>query len=185
MLGEEVAALLGRARRATGGLKTRAFNGMRHLGKVPVADLADAPFNRQPVGSGPYRLVRLDFDEAELRLAEGHWAAGAASADCKPPVCKVLKGQLERTVHGAALGEASYPGEPPITQDGYGLINAGVTWRLNDHWSFALNGSNLADATSSSRRILSPLVSLSSRPLISTNRPSIDSLMLPFSGLSS
>ncbi|QNP41909.1 TonB-dependent receptor [Lysobacter solisilvae (ex Woo and Kim 2020)] len=33
----------------------------------------------------------------------------------------------------------------PITQDGYGLINAGVTWRLNDAWSFSLNGSNLAD----------------------------------------
>ena len=33
----------------------------------------------------------------------------------------------------------------PITQDGYGLINAGVTWRMNDAWSFSLNGSNLAD----------------------------------------
>jgi iron complex outermembrane receptor protein len=36
-------------------------------------------------------------------------------------------------------------GRPPLTQDGYGLINAGVTWRMNDAWSFSLNGSNLAD----------------------------------------
>jgi len=33
----------------------------------------------------------------------------------------------------------------PITQDGYGLVNAGVTWRVNDAWSFSLSGSNLAD----------------------------------------
>ncbi|MFC5570898.1 TonB-dependent receptor [Lysobacter yangpyeongensis] len=33
----------------------------------------------------------------------------------------------------------------PITQDGYGLVNAGVTWRMNDAWSFSLNGSNLTD----------------------------------------
>lgn len=36
---------------------------------TPVASLVDAVFNREPVGSGPYRLVRLDFDEAELVLA--------------------------------------------------------------------------------------------------------------------
>jgi iron complex outermembrane receptor protein len=33
----------------------------------------------------------------------------------------------------------------PITQDGYGLVNANVTWRFDDHWSLALQGSNLAD----------------------------------------
>lgn len=33
----------------------------------------------------------------------------------------------------------------PITQDGYGLVNAGVVWKLNDTWSFSLQGSNLAD----------------------------------------
>jgi iron complex outermembrane receptor protein len=33
----------------------------------------------------------------------------------------------------------------PITHDGYGLVNAGVTWRLNDAWSFSLAGTNLAD----------------------------------------
>jgi peptide/nickel transport system substrate-binding protein len=36
---------------------------------TPVASLVDAVFNREPVGSGPYRLLRLDFDEAELVLA--------------------------------------------------------------------------------------------------------------------
>lgn len=36
-------------------------------------------------------------------------------------------------------------GRGPITQDGYGLLNAGVTWRVNNAWSFSLNGSNLTD----------------------------------------
>ncbi len=34
---------------------------------------------------------------------------------------------------------------PLIRQDGYGLVNAGVIWRLDDAWSFSLQGSNLAD----------------------------------------
>ena len=33
----------------------------------------------------------------------------------------------------------------PISQDGYGLINAGAIWKLNNAWSFSLQGSNLAD----------------------------------------
>ena len=36
-------------------------------------------------------------------------------------------------------------GRPPISQDGYGLVSANVNWRLNDAWSFSLQGSNLAD----------------------------------------
>jgi iron complex outermembrane receptor protein len=34
---------------------------------------------------------------------------------------------------------------PVIRQDGYGLVNAGVIWKLNDAWTFSLQGSNLAD----------------------------------------
>ena len=34
---------------------------------------------------------------------------------------------------------------PAIRQDGYGLLNAGVIWKLDDAWSFSLQGSNLAD----------------------------------------
>ena len=34
---------------------------------------------------------------------------------------------------------------PLIKQDGYGLLNAGVIWKVNDAWSFSLQGSNLAD----------------------------------------
>jgi iron complex outermembrane receptor protein len=33
----------------------------------------------------------------------------------------------------------------PIVQDGYGLVNANVSWRFNDAWSLTLAGSNLAD----------------------------------------
>ena len=34
---------------------------------------------------------------------------------------------------------------PVIRQDGYGLVNAGVTWKLDDAWTFSLQGTNLAD----------------------------------------
>ena len=33
----------------------------------------------------------------------------------------------------------------PITQDGYGLVNANVTWRINDAWSLSLAGTNLTN----------------------------------------
>jgi iron complex outermembrane recepter protein len=36
-------------------------------------------------------------------------------------------------------------GRPPISEDGYGLVNAGVIWKLDDAWSFSLQGTNLAD----------------------------------------
>jgi iron complex outermembrane receptor protein len=33
----------------------------------------------------------------------------------------------------------------PITQDGYGLLNAGVMWRFDPNWSLSLQGTNLTD----------------------------------------
>jgi iron complex outermembrane recepter protein len=44
-----------------------------------------------------------------------------------------------------ATTEIVRTGALPITQDGYGLVNAGVIWRVNDAWSFSLQGSNLTD----------------------------------------
>ncbi len=34
---------------------------------------------------------------------------------------------------------------PAIKQDGYGLVGAGVIWKVNDSWQLSLQGSNLAD----------------------------------------
>ncbi|WP_369348322.1 TonB-dependent receptor [Stenotrophomonas sp. JAG2] len=34
---------------------------------------------------------------------------------------------------------------PVIRQDGYGLVNAGVIWKLDEAWTFSLQGTNLAD----------------------------------------
>ncbi len=34
---------------------------------------------------------------------------------------------------------------PAIRQDGYGLVNAGVIWNLDDAWTLSLQGTNLAD----------------------------------------
>jgi len=33
----------------------------------------------------------------------------------------------------------------PITQDGYGLLSAGIIWQANDAWTVSLQGSNLTD----------------------------------------
>ena len=44
-----------------------------------------------------------------------------------------------------ATTEIVRSGAVPITQDGYGLINAGVIWKPNNAWTVSLQGSNLAD----------------------------------------
>ena len=36
-------------------------------------------------------------------------------------------------------------GRPPISQDGYGLLNAGIVWNINPTWTVSLQGTNLAD----------------------------------------
>lgn len=38
-------------------------------------------------------------------------------------------------------------GRPPIGQEGYGLVGAGIIWKANDAWSLSLQGSNLTDKT--------------------------------------
>ena len=44
-----------------------------------------------------------------------------------------------------ATTEIIRSGAVPITQDGYGLINAGVIWKPNTTWTLSLQGTNLAD----------------------------------------
>ncbi|SDX56959.1 TonB-dependent receptor [Lysobacter enzymogenes] len=44
-----------------------------------------------------------------------------------------------------ATTEIVRTGALPITQDGYGLVNAGVTWKSRGPWTVSLQGSNLAD----------------------------------------
>ncbi|MFY2765144.1 TonB-dependent receptor [Arenimonas sp. MALMAid1274] len=44
-----------------------------------------------------------------------------------------------------ATTEIVRTGALPITQDAYGLVNAGIIWNTGGAWSFALQGTNLAD----------------------------------------
>ncbi len=44
-----------------------------------------------------------------------------------------------------ATTEIVRTGAVPITQDGYGLISAGVIWRTGGPWTLSLQGTNLAD----------------------------------------
>ena len=46
------------------------------LGAIPVTDLQDAPFNANPVGTGPYKVEALDSREARL-VANGEYHLGA------------------------------------------------------------------------------------------------------------
>ena len=48
------------------------------LAVVPVRELPDAPFNANPVGSGPYRVESLDSREARLVAYEGYHLGRAA-----------------------------------------------------------------------------------------------------------
>ena len=44
-----------------------------------------------------------------------------------------------------ATTEIVRTGAQPITQDGYGLLNAGVTWHTGGPWTVRLQGTNLTD----------------------------------------
>ena len=44
-----------------------------------------------------------------------------------------------------ATTEIVRTGALPITQDGYGLVNAGITWKNGGPWTVKLQGTNLAD----------------------------------------
>ncbi len=44
-----------------------------------------------------------------------------------------------------ATTEIVRTGAQPITQDGYGLVNAGLSWRSGGPWTVTLQGSNLTD----------------------------------------
>ena len=44
-----------------------------------------------------------------------------------------------------ATTEIIRTGALPITEDAYGLVNAGVTWKDGGAWTVTLQGTNLAD----------------------------------------
>jgi len=56
------------------------------LNDVPVDQLADAPFGREPVGSGPYRLVSLDDTRAILTPVAGSTDTAPAGTDGPPDI---------------------------------------------------------------------------------------------------
>ena len=74
---------------------------------VPVASLPDAIFNRQPVGSGPYRLVHLDFDQAQLELVPSASSGGELpSPSVGAPGGSIRKILVRFFSDGASLAEA-------------------------------------------------------------------------------
>ncbi len=60
------------------------------LAGIPVDQLADDPFNRQPIGSGPFALVSLTDSAAELRPAASLLQADVPAATSLPGVVDSL-----------------------------------------------------------------------------------------------
>jgi peptide/nickel transport system substrate-binding protein len=60
------------------------------LAGVPVASLADDSFGQRPVGSGPFALVRLDADAAELVPAAVVLSSGEAAPRASPTMVDSL-----------------------------------------------------------------------------------------------
>jgi len=56
------------------------------LANVPVAALADDPFGQRPVGSGPFALVRLDGETAELVPAGIVTSSGTPEVEASQPI---------------------------------------------------------------------------------------------------
>jgi len=60
------------------------------LASVPVATLSDDPFGQRPIGSGPFALVRLDAEAAELVPAAVVTASGEVPALPSPAIVDSL-----------------------------------------------------------------------------------------------
>jgi peptide/nickel transport system substrate-binding protein len=57
----------------------------RHLlGDIPPGTMAEAPFGKQPIGSGSYEVIELDRDHAVLALAPGVTVPGVGGASAAP-----------------------------------------------------------------------------------------------------
>jgi iron complex outermembrane receptor protein len=95
---------------------------------VNIADQQD--FTNAPEFSGAvnleYRVPVGEMGQLSARLTYAYQSDVTATTEVtRDPVTGVLTN--------------------PITQDGYGLVNAGVTWAIDDHWSVVAQGTNLAD----------------------------------------
>jgi len=103
------------------------YDEFRYAG-VNIAD--EQEFTNAPDFSGAINL--------EWRTAVG--AAGEISA-------RVGYSYQSEVVATTEILRAQTPprGRPPITQEGYGMVNAGVRWDGGGAWSVALQGTNLAD----------------------------------------
>lgn len=89
--------------------------------------------------------------EQEFTNAPKH--SGAFNIEYRTPVgdgdisARVGYSYQSRVVATTEIIRAEVPpsGRPPITQDSYGLLNAGVIWNINPSWTVSLQGSNLTD----------------------------------------
>ena len=95
---------------------------------INIAD--QQPFTNAPEFSG---ALNLDY---RMDLANGGSLSARASYSYQGEVTATTE-----IVRDPVTGVVTQP----ITQDGYGLVSAGLIWKPNDTWTVSLQGSNLAD----------------------------------------
>ncbi len=90
-------------------------------------------------------------DEQEFTNAPDF--SGALNVEYRTPVgagdisARIGYSYQASVVATTEINRAEVPpnGRPPISQDGYGLLNAGVIWNINPAWTVSLQGTNLTD----------------------------------------
>ncbi|HEX6511194.1 MAG TPA: peptide ABC transporter substrate-binding protein, partial [Chloroflexota bacterium] len=111
------------------------------LGQIAAKDLPAAAFNRQPLGSGPYRLRQLDLRSATLEVSDAYYAP-------KPYISRVmfrfykddasvsqamLRGEVQGDWHVDSTQEAALRGDPNVRL--YQAVQPsfdGLCFNLND-----------------------------------------------------
>ena len=123
---------------------------VERLGHVLVAladgDAGDLAFRSTETGEAQGFRITADDEQAFTNAPE---FSGALNLEYRTDLAS--GGNLSARVGYSyqddvvATTEIVRTGALPITQDGYGLVNAGVIWNTGGSWSFSLQGTNLTD----------------------------------------
>ena len=95
------------------------------------------------IGGGQVTIRLVDADEGRALNAEYRMDLGGAGS---------MSARVGYSYQSRVVATTEVVYDPvlktsvaPITQDGYGLVGAGLIWNPNDAWTVSLQGSNLGD----------------------------------------
>jgi iron complex outermembrane receptor protein len=104
----------------------------------------DAKYDEFLTTTPPLPPVRVDIADTQ-EFTNAPEFSGALNLEYRTGLAN--GGDLSARVGYSYQSEVWRPpiSTPAIKQDGYGLLNAGVIWRVSDAWRFSLQGNNLTD----------------------------------------